>query len=231
MIPIRDSVRSSHFPIVNYSLIVINFLVFFYELSLGSGLDRFLEQWALVPALVADQPLAPTGPASSSPPGIATIVTSMFLHGGWLHVLGNMLFLWVFGDNVEDAMGSLRYLIFYLIAGVAAALAQMFMSIDSLLPSLGASGAVSGVLGAYMLLYPRARVLTWVPVLLFLVIRIPAVIFIGLWFIIQFFQGLLAANDPTLGGVAWWAHIGGFLAGVVLVNVFRRRERYRLTQY
>ena len=231
MIPIRDSVRSSHFPIVNYSLIVVNFLVFFYELSLGSGLDRFLEQWALVPALVADQPLAPTGPSSSSPPGIATIFTSMFLHGGWLHILGNMLFLWVFGDNVEDAMGRLRYLAFYLIVGATAALVQMFMSIDSLLPSLGASGAVSGILGAYILLYPKARVLTWVPVLIFLVIRLPAVIFIGVWFLIQFFQGLVASNDPTLGGVAWWAHIGGFLAGLILVNLFRRQERYGVISY
>lgn len=229
MIPIRDSVRASRFPAVNYLLIAINFLVFFYELSLGSGLDRFIAHWAMVPAFITTHPLTSPGPAS--PPGVFTLFTSMFLHGGWAHILGNMLFLWVFGDNVEDALGRLRYLVFYLLAGVAAGMAQLFMSSDSPLPSLGASGAISGVLGAYLVLYPGARVLTWIPPLIFVVIRLPAVIFIGIWFLIQFFQGILAADDPTMGGVAWWAHIGGFVAGLILVNIFRRRERYRVVNY
>ncbi len=225
MIPIRDSVRSSAFPFINYTLIVVNFLVFFYELSLGRGLDSFIDRWAMTPALVTTHPLAW---GDSYPPVVTTVLTSMFLHGGWTHVLGNMLFLWVFGDNVEDAMGSLRYLFFYLAAGVAAGAAQIFMGADSPVPSLGASGAVSGVLGAYLVLYPGAKVLTWVPVLLFLVIRIPAVVFIVLWFLIQFLQGLASAGDPSLGGVAWWAHVGGFVAGVLMVQFFRRRGQYRV---
>jgi len=228
MIPIRDSVRAGRFPGINYTLIAVNFLVFFYELSLGRGLDDFISQWAMVPALVATHPL---GWRPSSPPVIGTLFTSMFLHGGWTHILGNMLFLWVFGDNVEDAMGRLRYLTFYLVAGAAAAAAQIFMSADSPVPSLGASGAVSGVLGAYLVLYPRARVLTWIPVLIFVVIRLPAVLFIGIWFLFQFLQGIASVGDSTMGGVAWWAHIGGFIAGLVLVSVFQRRDRHRTLSY
>ncbi|MDP2660306.1 MAG: rhomboid family intramembrane serine protease [Dehalococcoidia bacterium] len=226
MIPIRDSVRSTTFPVMNYTLIAVNFLVFFYELSLGRGLDSFINHWAMTPALVTTHPLAWS---SSYPPVITTVFTSMFLHGGWTHILGNMLFLWVFGDNVEDSMGSLRYLLFYVAAGVAAAAAQIFMGADSRVPSLGASGAISGILGAYLVLYPGAKVLTWVPVLIFLVIRIPAVVFIVLWFLIQFLQGLASAGEASLGGVAWWAHVGGFVAGLILVNIFRSKEKFRFT--
>lgn len=228
MIPIRDSTPSRRAPVVNYILIAINFIVFLFEISLGGGLDNFIGQWAMIPQLVATDP---TGLRTPGPPPLLTIVTSMFMHGGWMHLLGNMLFLWIFGDNVEDAMGSLRYLVFYLLAGIVASLAQLVMSLDSPLPSLGASGAISGVLGAYLVLYPGARVLTWIPVLIFVVIRIPAVIFIGLWFVLQTLQGLASVGDTSSGGVAWFAHIGGFVAGVVLVFFFRQREHYRMASY
>lgn len=225
MIPIRDDVRSSSFALVNYVFIAANILIFIYELSLGRRLDGFIYQWAMIPAEITANPL---GGGLAGPPAVATAFTSMFLHAGWEHLLGNMLFLWVFGDNVEDAMGHLRYLAFYLLAGLAAAGAQLLVSFDSQLPSLGASGAVSGVLGAYLVLYPRARVLTWVPVFLFLVIRVPAIVFLGLWFGFQFVRGLAAVGDGGMGGVAWWAHIGGFVAGMALISFFRRRSRYRL---
>ena len=228
MIPIRDDVRASRFSLVNYLLIAANIAVFIYELSLGRRLDAFIFQWAMIPAEVTTAPL---GGGPIGPPTIATLFTSMFLHGGWEHLLGNMLFLWVFGDNVEDSMGRLRYLVFYLLSGLAAAAAQIFVTPDSPLPSLGASGAVSGVLGAYLVLYPRARVLTWVPVLLFLVVRLPALVFLGIWFAFQFVRGLAAIGDASMGGVAWWAHIGGFVAGVVLINIFRRRDRHRAIDY
>lgn len=228
MIPIRDDVRASTFSLVNYLLIAANILVFVYELSLGNRLDGFIFQWAMVPAEVTTAPFQ-GGPGN--PPTFATLFTSMFLHGGWEHLLGNMLFLWVFGDNVEDAMGRLRYLVFYLVSGLAAAAAQILVTPDSSLPSLGASGAISGVLGAYLVLYPRARVLTWVPVLIFLVFRLPAVVFLGLWFFFQFVRGLAAVGDASMGGVAWWAHIGGFVAGLVLVGVFRRRDGRRTLSY
>lgn len=228
MIPIRDDVRASTFSLVNYILIAANIVVFIYELSLGNRVDRFIFQWAMIPADVVTAPFT-GGP--SNPPTFATLFTSMFLHAGWEHLLGNMLFLWVFGDNVEDAMGRLRYLAFYVVSGLAAAAAQIIVTPDSSLPSLGASGAISGVLGAYLVLYPGARVLTWVPVLLFVVLRLPAVIFLGLWFFFQFVRGVAAVGDASMGGVAWWAHIGGFVAGLVLVGVFRRRNQRRTLSY
>src|SRR3990170_4966346 len=192
MIPIRDDVRSSTFSLVNYLLIAANILIFIYELSLGNRADIFISQWAMTPSELTTHPLAWR---PGIPPTVATVFTSMFLHAGWEHLLGNMLFLWVFGDNVEDAMGRLRYLAFYLISGLAAAAAQVLVEPASALPSLGASGAVSGVLGAYLVLYPRARVLTWVPIFLFLVIRVPAIVFLGLWFGFQFVRGLAAVGD------------------------------------
>lgn len=227
MIPIRDDVRASSFSVVNYLLIAANILIFLFELSLGRRADAFITQWAMTPSAITTHPLA-WGPGL--PPAFATLFTSMFLHAGWGHLLGNMLFLWVFGDNVEDAMGRVRYLVFYLLSGLAAAAAQILVTPDSPFPSLGASGAISGVLGAYLVLYPGARVLTWVPVLIFLVIRLPAIVFLGLWFLFQFARGVTAIGD-TGGGVAWWAHIGGFVAGLVLVNAFRRRDQRRALDY
>jgi hypothetical protein len=153
----------------------------------------------------------------------------MFLHGGWFHFLGNMLYLWVFGDNVEDRLGHFRFLIFYLVCGLSAAALHIFTNPYSKMPTVGASGAIAGVLGAYLVLFPRARVLTLVPILFFFqLMELPAVIFLGIWFIFQFFSGALsltAGGGSDVGGTAWWAHIGGFIAGVIMVLRFRRKER------
>lgn len=159
------------------------------------------------------------GPAAS----LVSILVAMFLHAGWLHFGGNMLFLWIFGDNIEDRLGHLRYLVFYLLCGIAAALCHAFFNADSRLPSLGASGAISGVLAAYLFLYPRARILTLVPILLFATVEVPAFLFIVFWFVVQFFSGTasLSTSTPTTGGTAYFAHIGGFLAGIVLLAVLK----------
>ncbi len=155
---------------------------------------------------------------------------SMFLHGGWMHLLGNMWFLYLFGDNVEDAMGHARYLVLYLLTGIAATVAHVLLHPSSPIPVVGASGAISGVVGAYFFLFPRARVLTLVPIFFFVdIVLLPAFVYIGLWFLMQFWSGLLALAVPHIGGVAWWAHIGGFVAGLLLAPLMRERRRtYRL---
>jgi membrane associated rhomboid family serine protease len=223
MIPLRDSVRSRTFPFVNILLILANAGAFIYELSLpSSALEEFIRLWGLIPMhLTAD----PWGHGF-------TVVSSMFLHGGWAHFLGNMLYLWIFGDNVEDNMGHTRYLLFYILVGAAAASAQVFFHPASGLPMIGASGAIAGVLGAYFVLYPGASVVTLVPIGPFLrIMELPAYLLLGLWFVIQALSGVGSITQRTLhgdaGGVAWWAHAGGFAAGVVLVWFFRRRRRKR----
>src|SRR3972149_8250972 len=215
MIPLRDSNRSYHFPVMNWLLIVANALVFFYELGLSDGqLERFIGSYALVPARIEDAPITF---------GI-TIFSSMFLHAGWFHVLSNMWVLFIFGDNVEDRMGSLPYLIFYLLGGTAAALLQTYVAPGSSVPVLGASGAIAGVLGAYILLFPAARVVTLIPIFFFIsLIEVPALVFLGFWFVSQLFSGL-ASIGTAAGGVAWWAHVGGFLVGLVLCPLFARRS-------
>ncbi|TAK33536.1 MAG: rhomboid family intramembrane serine protease [Chloroflexota bacterium] len=223
MIPISDRPRARRFPVVNYLLIIATVLVFLHEISLSTrALDRFLLEWGAVPALISSY-LSGT---SHDPHVPLTLVTSVFLHAGWLHLLGNMLFLWVFGDNVEDSMGHLRYLVFYLICGAVATLTQMVIFPDSRVPLVGASGAVAGVLGAYLILHPTASVTVLMPVLLFLPIDIPAIIVLAVWFVTQFFNGLAAittASNAT-GGTGWWAHIGGFVLGAMLIFFFRRRR-------
>ncbi|HKZ55097.1 MAG TPA: rhomboid family intramembrane serine protease [Anaerolineales bacterium] len=216
MLPLRDTIRSRTVPLINYGLILINVLVFLFELSLGSrGVNRILSSYGLVPArLSLETPLT-----------WVTLVTSTFLHGGWFHLISNMWTLYIFGDNVEDRLGSLRYLLFYLFGGVAAGAAQVAFDPTSTIPTVGASGAIAGVLGAYFILYPRARVITLLPLFFFFsFVEIPAVIFLGLWFFSQLSSGLLslgAAGD--FGGIAWWAHIGGFLFGLLFVRIFTRR--------
>ena len=225
MFPLRDTVRSRTFPLVNLALIGLNIVVFLLELSSGpQGLDRLLGAYALIPARLSwAQPLT----------GI-TLLTSAFLHGGWFHLLSNMWTLFIFGDNVEDRMGHMRYLIFYLLAGAAAGAAQVVFDPLSRLPTVGASGAIAGVLGAYFILYPQGRVLTFLP--LFILpwfVEIPAYFFLGIWFISQLSSGLFnlgAAGTPgSYGGIAWWAHVGGFVFGLILVNVFARRRSRRVT--
>jgi hypothetical protein len=223
MIPLRDTIRSSTVPYVNYSLIAACAGAFLYELSLGPGLDRFIIRHAVVPATVAETLFSGTLSLSV----IGTLITSMFLHGGWLHLIGNMLYLYVFGDNVEDRLGHGAYLVFYLLCGAGAELAEAWFQPASGVPMIGASGAIAGVLGAYFLLYPRARVLTLIPLFVFFpLVEISAFFFLGFWFILQFLNGSLS-QEMASGGVAWWAHIGGFLAGALLLPLFLLTSRRR----
>jgi membrane associated rhomboid family serine protease len=216
MFPIRDTIRSRSVPVVNYALIAANILIFLFESALSQrGFQALLVSFGLIPANFA----------LTSAHSLLTIFTSMFLHGSWFHVLSNMWFLFIFGDNVEDRMGSVRYLAFYLLSGVAAALVYVFIDPSLTDPTVGASGAIAGVLGGYFYLFPRARVLTFVP--LFILpwfIEVPAVIFLGLWFVLQVFSGLMVSS-VTMGGIAWWAHIGGFVFGYIVVRFFVRRPR------
>jgi membrane associated rhomboid family serine protease len=232
MIPLRDDVPSRTIPFVNYALIALNVLAFVLELSLGRGLEGCLRQAAVIPALFtgADGRLALVEVVTTSlqPDLGLRVLVSMFLHGGFLHILGNMLYLWIFGDNVEDRMGHTRYLVFYLLCGWVAAYAHIWSDAASRVPSIGASGAIAGVLGAYTVLYPRARVETLLPLGFFVqVIRVPAVFFLLFWFLQQFLYGTLTLGARTVqtGGVAWWAHIGGFATGVLLVFLFQQRRR------
>src|SRR5687768_15588025 len=214
MIPLRDVIPSRTTPLVTIGLIVLNALVFFYQLGLGEAVERFVLSFGLVPATFS----------------WIDVLTSMFLHGGLLHFGGNMLYLWIFGDNVEDRMGHGRFLVFYLLCGMAAALAQTAMVPDSIIPMVGASGAIAGITGAYLVLYPRSRIVTLLPIFFFIqLVEVPAVFFLGIWFLIQFVSGIgsiaSAAGGEPAGGVAFWAHIAGFVAGVSGVLVFRRPER------
>jgi len=222
MIPLYDTVRSQRFPVVNLALIALNILVFLYEVQLGgAGLESFIRTWALVPSRLAAHPQT----------AWVTIFTSMFLHGGWFHVLSNMWFLFIFGDNIEDRLGSTRYLIFYLLSGVAAALMQVYILQTSSEPMIGASGAIAGVLGAYLISFPRARIASLVPIFfIFTIIEIPVTIFLLFWFVTQLFSGWLSLQGASGSGIAWWAHIGGFVFGFVAVNLFPRRRTYYLQQ-
>jgi membrane associated rhomboid family serine protease len=226
MIPFRDNIPSRTFPVITIAIILTNVFVFFYELALGRGLERFIMQYSVVPAAVFSWP-------QSDLPLTAVLLpflTSMFLHGGWLHLIGNMWYLWIFGDNVEDRLGHFTYLIFYLLCGFGAGIAQTVLNYDSVIPSLGASGAIAGVLGAYVISYPTARVLTLLPIFIFWpIVEIPAVFVLGFWFIMQFFAGAasLTATATSAGGVAWWAHVGGFIVGMILVTMLSPRNRPR----
>lgn len=222
MLPLRDTIPSRTVPIVNYALIGINTLLFFAELMMGQGLESFIQTYGFVPGrfIAAFTGIFQVGPMTFITE-CGTILSSMFLHGGWMHFGGNMLFLYIFGDNVEDNLGHIRYLIFYLTTGVIAALSQGILSPSSLIPTIGASGAISGVMGAYLRWFPHSRVLTLVPFFYFLELaEIPAFIYLILWFILQFFQGTLSffAGTAAKGGVAWFAHIGGFLAGLAIAH-------------
>ncbi len=232
MIPLRDNIPRRTFPLTNSLLIGLNVAVFLLELSQGPDLQPFLERWAFIPGRL----LSPAAWGMTPLASLATVFTAMFLHGGFLHIAGNLLYLWIFGDNVEDALGHARYLVFYLIGGVAAAALQTMVNPASVVPNIGASGAIAAVLGGYFVLYPRARVVTLVPLfLLFPLIEVPAFFYLLFWFLMQFWMGSAnlasAARNPEAGGVAWWAHVGGFLAGVILVRPFRLRRppaRYRI---
>jgi len=215
MIPLRDIIPSRTTPIVTISLIVANVLVFLYELTLGRAVNDFTLYFGLVPAAFS----------------WVAVLTSMFLHGGLFHVAGNMLYLWIFGDNVEDRMAHGRFLMFYLLCGTAAALAQTITAPDSVVPMIGASGAIAGVMGAYFVLYPKSRIVTLVPLFFFFqIIEVPAIFFLGIWFLMQFLSGVgsIATATSGTGGIAFWAHVAGFVAGLSGVIVFRRPERQRV---
>jgi len=221
MLPLKDTVQSRSFPIVNWSLIALNVFIFFIILSLGDRAEVLVAVLGVVPARLLHHP------------GLfefATLFTAMFLHGGWAHLLGNMLALYVFGDNVEDRMGSGHYLLFYLLCGLVASFAHIALNPTSAIPTVGASGAISAVLSAYLLFFPSARVITLVPIF-FLpwFVEVPAVIFIGFWFVSQLLNGVLTvvAGVQALGGVAWWAHVGGFLAGLIFAPLLARRRDVR----
>lgn len=224
MIPLLSEIKRHSFPLINILLILANIAVFIYQLSLPPRAGELLvQQFGLVP-LRAERALAHPGPQLG--PAFLPLVTSMFLHGGFLHILGNMLFLWVFGGNVEDRLGHLKYLGFYFICGIGAGMAQLLVSWGSRLPSIGASGAISGVMGAYIVLYPGGRILMLIPLLFFFfTVRIPALIVLGYWFVIQFLSGLSTIGQINQGGVAWWAHIGGFILGMFLVWGLRQQKR------
>lgn len=224
MFPLRDTVRSRTLPWVTWGLIALNLLVFFYESSLTEAeFNLFLGVFGLVPARLSLSTLQLF-------PWL-TLITSIFLHGSWFHVISNVWFLFIFGDNVEDRMGPARYLVFYISAGVIAGLCQFLLYPASRLPTVGASGAIAGVLGAYFVLYPRARVITIIP--LFIIpwlVEIPALIYLGIWFLTQLSSGLVNLGrlgaGVDFGGIAWWAHIGGFVFGLLAVRVFTLGRRY-----
>jgi membrane associated rhomboid family serine protease len=224
MLPLRDDQPRYSTPYVTYFLIALNLVIFFFEWTLDpKSLKALIFQFGIVPAHL-------TAFLAGSPkyPLIAVVLpffTSMFLHGGWMHVIGNMWFLHIFGDNIEDYLGHFKYLVFYIVCGVLAMGAQVLSDPRSTVPALGASGAIAGVLGAYFLLYPGARVLTWFFVF---VIWVPAWLILGYWFALQFLSGAatsLAYEGHGMGGVAFWAHVGGFVAGMVLIKVFPARSR------
>ena len=223
MIPLKNLRPRTHFPAVTLALIVINFLVFFYQLTLDPrALQFFIMTYSMIPAR-AQMALAHSQYTLAQ--GFLPLFTSMFLHGGWLHIIGNMWFLWLFGPNVEDRLGHVPYLGFYLVCGLGAGIAQMLFSLGSTIPGLGASGAIAGVLGAYVVFFPSSRILTLVTLFFWwFFARLPAILFIGLWFAVQFLSGIGSLGSAQAGGVAWWAHVGGFLLGMLLVSGMRRKQ-------
>lgn len=218
MIPIKDNIPSQKRPFVTIAFIAINVVVFFYEISLGRNINTFIFQFGMIPKnIVAGQ-------------NLHTLFTSMFLHGGFWHILGNMLYLYIFGDNVEDAFGHFGFLIMYLVSGLVGSVAHILTAVGSEIPTIGASGAVSGVLGAYFVLYPRAQVLALVPIFFFIrFMALPAFIFLGFWFLLQLLYG--AGSMGGGAGVAFFAHIGGFVVGVLLGLLVKSRVRRRGVRY
>lgn len=212
MFPIRDTISPKHRPLMTWVILIMNALVFLLQLSMGQEtLTRFAETFSLVPARLFSDPAW----------YVLTLFTHMFMHGGWFHFLSNMWMLFIFGDNVEDRMGPIAFLFFYILGGLAAAGMQTLVSPLSTIPALGASGAIAGVMGAYLLMYPRAKVVTWVPLFIFgWIMDVSALFFLGFWFISQVFSGLSGVS-----GVAWWAHIGGFLFGLILGPIFYWRPK------
>ena len=231
MIPIRDDTPRFSTPYVTYFLIALSVLVFLYEVGPGShNLKSVMSEFGLVPIRITG--LLQGAPDTSAVTAFVPIFTSMFLHASWLHLIGNMWVLWIFGDNIEDYLGHFVYVVFYFVSGLAAALLHTALNVNSSIPSVGASGAIAGVMGAYFILYPRAKVLTIVPLIVFFTFWwLPAWIVLGYWFLLQFLSGAATAvaySNQTNGGVAFWAHVGGFVAGIAMIKLFPARpNRYR----
>jgi membrane associated rhomboid family serine protease len=227
MLPIRDDTPRFSTPYVTYFIIALNTVVFLFELSVGAqshrALNGLMYQFGVVP-LHFERVLA--GTSNTSLPALSlTILTSMFLHASWLHIIGNMWFLWIFGDNIEDYLGHFSYLVFYLICGFAAMVTHILLNAGSNVPALGASGAIAGVMGGYFVLYPRARVMMWFPPIFFF--HLPAWLVLGYWFVTQFLSGAatqIAGASQATGGIAVWAHVGGFVAGIVLIKLMPERQ-------
>ena len=227
MLPRRDDQPRYSTPWVNYFLIGLNLVIFFFEATLDrQSLELLIRQFGVVPSHLA---LFLSGsPRYPVPAVVLPFFTSLFLHGSWMHVIGNMWFLYIFGDNVEDYLGHFKYLVFYLLTGVLAMGTQVLVNLHSTVPAVGASGAIAGVLGAYFVLYPRARVLTWIFEVIFLVLWLPAWIVLGSWFVFNFLSGTntaLAVHRQNMGGIAFWAHVGGFISGALMIKLFPERSR------
>ena len=227
MIPLKDTIPSERYPITTIFLIMANIAVFFYEISLGRQLPELVKFAGVVPSRFFN-------PQLNVSPGFLgryfPIFTSLFLHGGWVHLLGNMLYLWIFADNIEGRLGHFKFLTFYLLCGLGASLAHIFANPTSSVPSIGASGAIAGILGAYFILYPKSRIITLVPIFFFFqIIELPAFIFLGVWFLMQFFNGVLTLGPriAQAGGIAWWAHIGGFLSGIFFIILLKGKKSRR----
>ena len=216
MFPIRDTIPSKNYPVVNNTIIGINVVLFLFEMSQGANLDRFVYIYGLVPARYSIPRISSYFTTGHQ---LLSWLSFMFLHGGFWHLLGNMWFLYIFGDNVEDRLGPFRYLVFYLLCGITSGLSHLLFNLHSNMPTIGASGAIAGVMGAYLILHPNSKILTLIPIIFIpWFIEIPAFFFLGFWFILQFLSA--AASHGNIGGIAWWAHIGGFVFGIVLLKIF-----------
>lgn len=233
MIPIKDDNPKTTFPVMNILLILANIAVFVYQVRLGSGIESFIYRFGTIPWEITHFQELPglQWEFRTIFPNILTLVTSMFLHGGVLHLLGNLLYLWIFGDNVEALVGHWRYLLFYLLCGIIATLTHITMEPNSTIPMIGASGAISGILGSYFISFPRARVhVLLVFFFLFRVVRVSALFVLGFWFLLQVLNGFGTLGIRSGGGVAWFAHIGGFVAGMFLILFFKRKGKYRVNR-
>lgn len=216
MIPIRDTIPTRNYPIVNTALIAVNVVLFLVELSQGPGLERFIYMYGLVPARYTIPQIASYFTTGQQ---LVSLITFMFLHGGFWHLLSNMWFLYIFGDNIEDRLGPLRYLAFYIICGLTSGLSHFAFNYHSAMPTIGASGAIAGVMGAYFILFPKAKILTFIPIFFIpYFIEIPAFFFLGFWFVVQFLSA--AGSHGQMAGIAWWAHIGGFIFGIIFLKLF-----------
>ena len=216
MLPIRDTITSKNYPIVNNTIIGINVVLFLFEMSQGANLDRFVYIYGLVPARYSMPQISSYFTTGQQ---LLSFLSFMFLHGGFWHLLGNMWSLYIFGDNVEDRLGPFRYLVFYLLCGITSGLSHLLFNLHSNIPTIGASGAIAGVMGAYLILHPHSKILTLIPIIFIpWFIEIPAFFFLGFWFVLQFLNA--AGSHGNIGGIAWWAHIGGFVFGIVLLKIF-----------